>query len=76
MMTLEDALNWQREQLKRMENAVRELKYSAELPQDHKLWNEAIAQTELAVRAIEEASMRLGKVLQYGVQGGVSKYDR
>jgi hypothetical protein len=75
-MNLEETLNWQREQLKRMENAVRDLKYSAELPQDCKLWNEAIAQTELAVRAIEEASMRLGKVLQYGVQGGVSKYDR
>jgi hypothetical protein len=75
-MTLEETLNWQREQLKRMEEAVRELTYSKELPQDYKLWNETIAHTWLAVRAIEEARMRLGKVLQYGIQGGVSKYDR
>jgi hypothetical protein len=75
-MNLEETLNWQREQLKRMENAVREIKSNAELPQNPDLWLEAVAQAELAVRAIEEARMRLGKVLQYGVQGGVSKYDR
>jgi hypothetical protein len=33
--------------------------------------NEAIAQAMLALRHIEDASMRLGKVLQYAVQGGV-----
>lgn len=31
---------------------------------------EAIAQAMLAVRHVEDARMRLGKVLQYAVQGG------
>lgn len=36
---------------------------------------EMIAQSKLALRAVEDARMRLGKVLQYG-RDGVSIYDR
>lgn len=36
---------------------------------------EMIAQSKLALRHIEDARMRLGKVLQYG-RDGVSIYDR
>lgn len=38
-------------------------------------WLEIRAQAILAVRALEEARMRLGKVIQY-FDGGVSCYDR
>lgn len=36
---------------------------------------EMIAQSKLALRHVEDARMRLGKVLQYG-RDGVSIYDR
>lgn len=36
------------------------------------LAGEAIAQAMLALRHVEDARMRIGKVLQYGVQGGVA----
>lgn len=36
--------------------------------------HEMLAQAELALRAVEEARMRLGKVLQYG-RDGKSIYD-
>lgn len=38
---------------------------------DRALISEAIAQAMLALRHVEDARMRLGKVLQYAVQGGV-----
>jgi hypothetical protein len=42
------------------------------LPQaDVRNLNEAIAQATLALRHVEDARMRIGKVLQYAVQGGV-----
>lgn len=36
---------------------------------------EAAAQAMLAVRHLEDARMRLGKVIQYAVGGGVSCWD-
>ena len=41
---------------------------------DRELDGEAIANTVLAFRHIEDAAMRLGKVLQ-ALNGGVSQYD-
>jgi len=43
---------------------------------EKKVSGEAAAQAMLAVRHLEDARMRLGKVIQHAVQGGVSKYDR
>lgn len=40
------------------------------------LANEAASQAELAIRGVEDARMRVGKVMQYALQGGVSKYER
>lgn len=42
--------------------------------EDRELGSEAIANTILAFRHVEDAAMRLGKVLQ-AVNGGVSIYD-
>lgn len=39
------------------------------------LLSEAIAQAMLAVRHLEDARMRIGKVIQYADAGGVSTYD-
>ena len=36
---------------------------------------EAASQAMLAVRHLEDARMRIGKVIQHGVNGGVSIYD-
>jgi len=42
---------------------------------EKKVSGEAAAQAMLAVRHLEDARMRLGKVIQHAVQGGISKYD-
>lgn len=70
--------NQARETLRRVEVEVRGLKeFSAmSAPDAYKgQHSEMIAQSMLAVRAIEEARMRLGKVLQYAGDG-VSIYDK
>lgn len=67
-----------RESLKRLEVEVRQLKeqpamkYPDVYAGQH---GEMIAQSMLAVRAIEDARMRIGKVLQYAGDG-VSIYDK
>ncbi len=67
-----------RESIKRTEIEVRALKeqpamkYPDNYPGQH---GEMIAQSMLAVRALEEARMRLGKVLQYAGDG-TSIYDK
>ncbi|HKP08334.1 MAG TPA: hypothetical protein VJU58_13860 [Microbacterium sp.] len=67
-----------RKALLEIEHTVRAIKEHPEIktpdayPGQH---GEMIAQSMLALRAIEEARMRLGKVLQYG-RDGVSVYDR
>jgi hypothetical protein len=67
-----------REGIKRAEVEVRHLKdlpamkYPDNYPGQH---GEMIAQSMLAVRALEEARMRLGKVLQYAGDG-VSIFDK
>ena len=40
------------------------------------LCQETQHQAVLAVRAIEDARMRMGKVIQYSEQGGVSIFDK
>jgi hypothetical protein len=44
------------------------------LPEGTQL-QEVNANLMLAVRHLEDARMRLGKAIQWGCQGGVSKYD-
>jgi hypothetical protein len=75
---LQTLCNQLREGIRRAEVEVRQLrdqpamKFPDNFPGQH---GEMIAQSMLAVRALEEARMRLGKVLQYaGV--GVSIFDK
>lgn len=67
--TLEDACNRWRAELLDREHYVRAL------VTEKKVTGEAAAQAMLAVRHLEDARMRLGKVIQYGSGGGVSCYD-
>lgn len=46
----------------------------SELPEGVE-FQEVNANLMLAVRHLEDARMRLGKAIQHGSQGGVSKYD-
>lgn len=69
--TLEDACNRQRAQLLEVEIDARAI--AEKLFSDGK--KEAGAQAMLAVRHIEDARMRIGKVIQHGSQGGVSVFD-
>ncbi len=81
-MTIEEATTRLRARLLEIERAVRSLGDHPHLkavtgkaqayPGQH---GEMIAQSKLALRAVEDARMRLGKVLQYG-RDGVSIYDR
>lgn len=77
-MTLEEKCNDIRSEVKKIE------KYTRSLLNDKTYRNEQSfcgqheemkAQTMLAVRALEEARMRIGKVLQYSGDG-VSIYDK
>ena len=78
-MTVEEICNQTRGELKRMERLARMIKDREHLGQHTETYEgqhgEMIAQSMLAVRAIEEARMRLGKVLQYAGDG-VSIYDK
>lgn len=75
---LQTLCNQLRESIRRVEVEVRQLKEQPAMrfpdayPGQH---GEMIAQSMLAVRALEEARMRLGKVLQYAGDG-VSIYDK
>lgn len=67
--TLADVCNLMRVALSDFERGVRALVTQG------KVDGEAAAQAMLTVRHLEDARMRLGKVIQYGVNGGVSVYD-
>ena len=76
--SLEAMCNGLRGELKLIEGKVREIperyiEVSVEAFDGQK--SEMIAQSKLAVRHIEDARMRLGKVLQYAGDG-VSIYDK
>jgi len=72
--TSEDACNQMRAELLAIEKRVRQMAFGgAEGPPV--LYGEAHAQAVLAVRHLEDARMRLGKVIQYAVGGGVSCFD-
>lgn len=67
-----------RESIKRTEVEARYIKTLPEMKRPDAYegqHSEMIAQSMLAVRALEEARMRLGKVLQYA-GNGVSIYDK
>ena len=68
--TLENVCNHWRKGIRDIEHYVRGL------VQENKVSGEAAAQAMLAVRHLEDARMRIGKVIQYGVSGGVSIYDK
>jgi hypothetical protein len=75
---LQTLCNQLRESIRRTEVEVRALKEQPAMsfPDAYKgQHGEMIAQSMLAVRALEEARMRLGKVLQYAGDG-VSIYDK
>lgn len=67
--TLEDVCNQWRAGLLSIERSVREL------VSEKRVSGEADAQAMLAVRHLEDARMRLGKVIQHTVGGGVSCFD-
>jgi hypothetical protein len=68
--TLEDVCNRWRKELLDTEHYVRGLVTQA------KVSGEAAAQAMLAVRHLEDARMRLGKVIQHTSGGGVSRFDK
>lgn len=70
MMTVENACNEMRASLLAIEKRVRDLVASPALSS-----GEEKAQAMLAVRHLEDARMRLGKVIQHGSGGGVSCWD-
>lgn len=77
--TVKDIATELRAKLLEIEQSVRALGDHAHFkngsPQAfHGQHGEMIAQSKLALRAVEDARMRLGKVLQYG-RDGVSIYD-
>lgn len=67
--TLEGACNRWRAELLNTEHYVRAL------VTEKKVTGEAAAQAMLAVRHLEDARMRLGKVIQHTAGGGVSCWD-
>jgi hypothetical protein len=67
--TLEDVCNRWRKDLLDTEHYVRAL------VTEKKVAGEAAAQAMLAVRHLEDARMRLGKVIQHSSGGGVSIFD-
>jgi len=68
--TLENVCNRWRKDIRDIEYYVRGL------VTEKKVSGEAAAQAMLAVRHLEDARMRIGKVIQHGVSGGVSIYDK
>ena len=76
--TVQETCDHVRDSLKHLEQRVRFIKGNSLFRGEQAFsgqHGEMIAQSELAVRAIEEARMRLGKVLQYSGDG-VSIYDK
>lgn len=67
---LETVCNAHRKWLKEIEDDVRKMVADPDVPP-----GETKAQAMLAVRHLEDARMRLGKVIQYGIGGGVSCWD-
>lgn len=76
--TLKEKCDRLRASLKEIENQIRAIKDHDELKGEQAYTGqhgEMIAQSMLAVRHVEDARMRLGKVLQYAGDG-VSIYDK
>lgn len=76
--TLEECLNDMRSELKKIEMQARAIVTCDDLKAESSFENqrgEQKAQAMLAVRHIEDARMRLGKVIQYNGTG-VSCYDK
>lgn len=74
--TLKDKCNRLRKTLKEIEVEVRGIReHSSVAGGPPAQSGEVIAQSMLAVRHLEDARMRLGKVIQYSGDG-VSKYDK
>ena len=77
-LTLEEKCNDIRSEVKKIEKYTRSLLSFLTPPHEQSFCGqheEMKAQTMLAVRALEEARMRIGKVLQYSGDG-VSIYDK
>jgi hypothetical protein len=72
--TLKDLCDRLRAELLGIETQVRAIKSGGDVQKSHDV-GEAIAQSMLAVRHIEDARMRLGKVLQHW-RDGVSAFDQ
>ena len=75
---LESLCNDYRKQLKVIELQIRELMHSSELSYDETFAGQRGEQKGhimLAVRCVEDARMRLGKVIQYNGDG-ISCYDK
>lgn len=77
--SIRDLCDRLRAKLKELEVSARGIKEHSDFKSTEQAYpgqhGEMIAQSMLAVRAIEEARMRLGKVLQYAGDG-VSIYDK
>ena len=72
--SLKETCDRLRAELLAIETQVRAIKTAPDLGRSHDV-GEAIAQSMLAVRHIEDARMRLGKVLQHW-RDGVSAFDQ
>lgn len=73
---LRDTLAIAERQVRELRNRASRRVLDAFRPPAMGLANEAVAQAELAIRGVEDARMRVGKVIQYALQGGVSTYER
>jgi len=78
--TLEEMANKGRADIKPIELYVREMFRRTVKSQSEDAWEgqtaEKLAHIDLAIRALEDARMRLGKVLQYSSEDAVSVYDK
>ena len=77
MATFEEAVNAERRQIKSIAGSIQAMKdkVATEPENDKENRGEVMANLMLAYRHLEDASMRLGKVLQ-ARDGGVSVYDK
>jgi len=75
--TIIDHSNQLRTSLGSIETAIREYVEAVKHAEDQEGFNrgECTAQAMLALRHVEDARMRIGKVIQYA-DGGVSVYDK
>lgn len=74
-LTLKEFCDAQRGACKQIEDSIRSFVKEPAACDGSADWPEIRAQATLATRALEDARMRLGKVIQY-FDGGVSCYDQ